>query len=372
MSEDVRNDMISQRLAQAYQKHLQAELEVMAAGAQAQAGGPKVNIYSNGGYGCNGYTFNILVTNNGYVDYGQAATTVQDGEASPEKTRAEPRVLVIRDVRVCAMQSGTAALLDSGATHSLRSAKDKMEWEAAEHVTVQLAGNVSMPMRMSSGGSLLMPPKQATERFGQVRHDHQTIVPLGELVRTLGYTLIWSGEGCFLEDEAGRRTKLKISGGCPHLQETEALALIARLEDRKREELENGTMTTLDRMAMAVAYMEKSWLEHLESYVRKGTTEDGLRAVRDAPFLEGVPGECIDGLVQGNILSAGWKVFKDIEFLSRAQRRRLWNAKRWVVHLYAGDPGHYEFFQLDQAGTVVLELDVQRCKAHDVLRDKTW
>ena len=80
----------------------------------------------------------------------------------------------------------------------------------------------------------------------------------------------------------------------------------------------------------------------------------------------------MDGLVQDNINGDGWAILKEIEFLSRPQRRKLWSAKRWVIHLYAGAPGNHEMFYLDDAGTVVLELDLQRCRAHDLLRSSTW
>ena len=42
---------------------------------------------------------------------------------SPEKTRPSMKVLHLKDIRVCSMEASTTALLDSGATHSLRTAK---------------------------------------------------------------------------------------------------------------------------------------------------------------------------------------------------------------------------------------------------------
>ncbi|CAE7322989.1 TY4B-J, partial [Symbiodinium sp. CCMP2456] len=164
-------------------------------------------------------------------------------------------------------------------------AVDEEEWTAADEVVVQLAGNKSLTMSSAS---------TAATAGGQ------TIVPLGELVKTLGYTLNW-------------------------------------LEDRKRERLENEMTLTTDRVAMA-----------------------------------DVPGECLSGLAQGGILEAGWRNMKNIDYLTRPQKRHLWAAKKWIVHLCAGNPGHYQFFQLDEGSTAVLELDVDRCRGHDVLRDPTW
>ena len=296
----------------------------------------------------------------------------KDGESSPEKTqRAEMRVLKVKDVMVCQLREGSSALLDSGATHCLRTAKSKDEWTMAEEVSVQLAGAATLRMRMNEHGTLLMPPARSDDasRGGEQSH---TIVPLGELVKTLGYTLVWAPTKCYLEDGEGRRTQLSTSRGCPHMCEAEALSLIARVEGRRREQMENSVQATLDQVTIATAMMEQTWMDFMIKYVRAGDPDDGRRALRDAPFLQGLPGECLNGLVQADVRDGGWRIFKDIEFLSRAQRRRLWTAKRWVVHLCAGNPGHWEVFKLDKGSTTVLELDIQRCISHDITRTSTW
>ena len=295
-----------------------------------------------------------------------------DGESSPEKTKAELKVLNLRDVRVSAMDRSTTALLDSGATHCLRNAHDREEWLQSEEVLVQLAGDNALTMRLSSGGSLLMPPRSHATSTSTRTTRGQTIVPLGELVKTLGYSLDWSQRGCFLVDPNGFSRSLGVSGGCPLMQEAEALALISRLEDRKREMLENATVTTQDTVEASEMMMEKSWRTYLEKYVATGGMEAALRAIRDSPMLSQLPGDCVSGLAQANVFKDGWKIFKDIEYLSRPQRRRLWTAKRWVIHLYAGCPGHFQIYQLDEGDTVVVELDVQRNRSHDVTRSSTW
>ena len=82
------------------------------------------------------------------------------GDSSPEKTKPEVKVIRLRDVRVCSMRSSATALVDSGATHSLRTARDLDEWSSAEEVMVQLAGSHQLPMRMTKSGTLLIaPPK---------------------------------------------------------------------------------------------------------------------------------------------------------------------------------------------------------------------
>ncbi|CAE7226300.1 GIP, partial [Symbiodinium sp. CCMP2456] len=212
-------------------------------------------------------------------------------------------------------------------------------------VLVQLAGSSKLMMRINDAG--------------------QTIVPLGELVSTLGYSLEWTPTHCILKDSGGTVTRLKVQGGCPQMCELEALSMISRIEDRRRENLENATQDTEDALAMAALQLDKSWKDHLQDFVAGGDMQAGLRALRDAPYLQGLPGECLNGLLEPDLKDAGWSALKSVDFLSRPQRRRLWSAKRWVVHMFAGNPGHYQMFQVDEGDTVMIELDVDRCKGQD-------
>ena len=61
------------------------------------------------------------------------------------------------------------ALLDSGATHPIRQARDQVEWAAAMQVQVALAGD-----NTTSSGTLLLPPG----RDGLI----QPIVPMGAII----------------------------------------------------------------------------------------------------------------------------------------------------------------------------------------------
>ncbi|OLP98923.1 hypothetical protein AK812_SmicGene18592 [Symbiodinium microadriaticum] len=254
-----------------------------------------------------------------------------------EDQKPEMRVLNVRDVMVCELRETSSPLLDSGATQRLRIARSQDEWRTAEEVNVQLAGAASLRMRMDDKGITYDSPTRG----------------VGE--KTLGYTLDWAPTRCYLE--------------------AEALSLIARVEDRKREQMENSAQATPDLVTLATAMMEQTWMDFVIKYVRTGDTDDGRRALRDAPFLQGLQGECLNGLVQGNLKDKGWCVFKEIEYLSRPQRRKLWTARRWIVHVCsgsAGNPGHWEIFRLDQGSTAVIELDIQRCKSHDITRTSTW
>ncbi|CAE7231831.1 TY5A, partial [Symbiodinium sp. CCMP2456] len=241
----------------------------------------------------------------------QGAEPQSDG--SPEKTRPVIKTLRLMDIRVCSMESAATALLDSGATHSLRSAANAQEWLEAEEVAVQLAGNHHLTMRITQSGTLLMPRQEDREGHGKLA-----------------------------------------------------------IQDRKLERLENEMLTTRDKVGLSAVAMERHWNHYLYDYVGKGSFESGLRAVRDAPFFEDLPGECISGLIPGAGLENGWEIFKLNGFLTRPQRRKLMGSKRWVVHLFAGKEGHWELMQLDQGETSVVELDLARCSGHSILRDEIW
>ena len=301
----------------------------------------------------------------------QAQPTEGSTHTSPEKTRPQAKTLKLRDIRVCSVEGSTTALVDSGATHSLRTAATQWEWDTADNVIVQLAGNHNLPMRITSAGTLLMPYKDNIHSAGS-QLQTQTIVPMGQLIETLGYEMMWNPAGCYLTSPEGQRIKLQVHQGCPQLQELEALSLIARLEDRKLEQLKNTTLTTRDKVNMSMMSMERTWQHYLFDYVTTGSFESGLRAVRDAPYLEDLPGECLAHTIPTQGLWSGWDIMKEIGFLTRSQKRRLFTSKRWVVHLFAGKEGHWEIFKLDQGDTMVIELDVARCAGQSLLRSEVW
>ena len=84
------------------------------------------------------------------------------------------------------------ALLDSGATHALRAAESEKEWLESELVKVTLAGGQSVNMRMNAASK--------TEK-DQVTN--MPIIPMGELVQTLGYKMEWVGRKCKLVSREG-------------------------------------------------------------------------------------------------------------------------------------------------------------------------
>ncbi|CAE7744407.1 unnamed protein product [Symbiodinium sp. CCMP2592] len=276
---------------QTYQKHLQAEIEVIAAGTRASdfvVGKPGARPSQGGAAGKDKtgtasqsstmaplslplsstapstasttisgtpWTFEALVQAAQQVVQSQG---LSDGGSSPEKTASAQRKTVkISYIHVCSTGRSAAALLDSGATHCLRSAYDRDEWQQSEEILVELAGGSNLVMRMSSTGTLLMPPRSTTTSATTTATAAQTIVPVGQLVKVLGYTLVRQNAAFYF--------------ACPQLCEAEALSLIARIEDRKRETLENLVEDTKDRVSVAAQRMSRGWQDHLLEYVETGS-----------------------------------------------------------------------------------------------------
>ena len=89
----------------------------------------------------------------------------------------------VKAVSVCSVNKGkgyTRALLDGGATHILRPAKNKAEFDRAVPIQVELAAGVATLRQVRTTGTLV------------TDFDTQLIVPLGKVVR-LGYKVSWEG-----------------------------------------------------------------------------------------------------------------------------------------------------------------------------------
>ena len=263
------------------------------------------------------------------------------------------------------------ALLDSGATHPMRQAKDQHEWDDALEVQVSLAGDNSTLMRLTQSGTLLLPP---LERAGNV----QPIVPMGAVIEQLGYSLVWSAGSCKLYPPNGKALRLRVKNGCPEVVESQALTLISRLEEHKLqqvEELRRRTEQGKDRIRQAKLAMDKTWWDHLVDYVSSPNTGSGQMAVSTAPFFQEVPDKALQGILppQGVDAEPFWEAIKKaLPHLNRRRRKALHQSKNWVVHLFAGAKSHKPLMKLESDDTVVLELDIQRSAAQNVYNDALW
>ena len=254
------------------------------------------------------------------------------------------------------------ALVDTGATHPLRKAASSSEWSAANRVTVNLAGNKQVEMRITPTGTLLLPISESGST---------TIVPVGELVQTLGYRLDWSRSRCRLVAPDGASMKLSMRDGCPQLPEYQALTLISRLEEKKLDELRSATKETERIVQSAAMSMTKSWFSSLVDFC-SADVRSGYRALDESPFLKDVPDDAKSGLVTGNDLSNGWQVLKRMTCWNRAFRRRLLQSNSWIIHFFSGKGSNPAFKPLDAGDNVLLEIDLLNSSQMNVDSQALW
>ena len=172
------------------------------------------------------------------------------------------------------------ALLDSGATHVLRPAKDEQEHLSSKEVPVVLAGDERRLLRQTPAGSIILKPSNGEEA--------QTIIPLGKLVESLGCVMKWSRGGLTLKHPKYGTIRTRIRAGCPEIADSvQAARLIAELENRKLEELRERTADLRDRLN-AIRMMEAK-NEDLAAYAQEGCVVDGLQAIYKSPVFQGLP-----------------------------------------------------------------------------------
>ena len=293
---------------------------------------------------------------------GQTSPTYQ--QAGGEAGSASLRVMSLSNPK--RGQDGSyveaTALVDTGATHPLRKAASSSEWSAANRVMVNLAGNRQIEMRITPAGTLLLPISESGST---------TIVPVGELVQTLGYRLDWSRSRCRLVAPDGASMRLSMRDGCPQLPEYQALTLISRLEERKLDELQRATKETERVVRSAAMSMTKSWFASLVDFC-SGDVHSGYRAMDEAPFLKDVPEDAKSGLVTKSDLSNGWQLLKKMTCWNRAFRRRLMRSNSWIIHFFSGKGSSPAFKSLDAGGNVLLEIDILTSSQMNVDSQPLW
>ncbi|CAE7473244.1 PIP5K4, partial [Symbiodinium necroappetens] len=216
-------------------------------------------------------------------------------------------------------------LLDSGATHPLRGRTERDQAGAMDNVNVTLAGENRVQMTQNKAGTII------------AHQDAQPIVPLGTLVKALGYEFVWDHRGCRLRHPDKKEVRVYTRSACPEVMQCDALRLIAELEEAKLAE----TMSSLAQLKASVMaakeYKERSWRDHVQDYVASGVYESGVKAVMCAPFMHHVPMkdqlQTIVPLPKDE--GEAWQWMKRFP-MNRAKRRRLWQTGEWTVHLFSG------------------------------------
>ena len=226
----------------------------------------------------------------------------------------------LRVCNICKIGGGESysMLLDGGATHCLRKAKNQREWDKGIPVEVQLASGC-MKMKINPISKTLIVEEDGV----------QPIIPVNKLT-ALGYEINWTKSGCLVSHAVKGDLKIVMEQGCPTVQRSTGEELMKEIEILEEE-----------RAALRAVF--------LGGRVAESDEEKAIVKLKEMfpevplELLEKVPGK------------RNWSGH-DLPF-NRRRRRQIDQAKIVIVHLFAGkaDP---VWQQQEKDGVVVICLDV--------------
>ena len=152
-------------------------------------------------------------TTRGETSKGSGAQTAEDRLGTEGELLQEAAQIIktirgpsLRTVALYQLGGGDGlVLLDSGATHALRPAKDSREWQEAKPVTVSLAEGTTKGFRVKKFTKALLSEPEV---------DTPWILPLGGMAKA-GFNISWKDEECAVQDPEGRDILVDIKDGCP-------------------------------------------------------------------------------------------------------------------------------------------------------------
>ena len=249
--------------------------------------------------------------------------------------------------------TGSGGLLDSGASHPMRSASPE-EYHGGCPVTVTLAGEDVRVLRQNPQGTVLVE--------GRV----QPIVPLGALIKDLGYTLQWGPNHLKLSHPEKGPIKVRVQNNCPEVAACDALAMIRELELAQVTTLNRHVETLKARLEVLKLEERREWPELVKEYMNTGKRGSLLKAVMKCPFTKGLPSEVQSLLLEDFNKDDGATYLKALP-LPRRKRKALMNSNNWVVAMFLGENDHSDPFRMiPMCGKVVLEVDIAHSRLWDL------
>ncbi|CAE7778026.1 unnamed protein product [Symbiodinium sp. CCMP2592] len=263
------------------------------------------------------------------------------------------------------------ALLDSGASHAYRAPHSATELEAARRVGVSLATGEERAIPQNPGGTLLM------ENSGD-----GTILPMGQLVQLLGCKVSWEPNKLTVIHPVHGRLRVRLRGHCPVLPVTQALELIAELEQKRMASFER---TVKEFQQQIKVIKEKglqswTWREHLQAAREGGDRTHVAGFLHKNPVFSTINAEALLGVPEHVPLGGrdGWNLLKGMPW-SRSKRKALFQSDSWVVHLFSGEEKSDGAKQRDTmkrsfwgealtGDEVLLEVDLTSSKSMDLLQ----
>ncbi|CAE7621651.1 unnamed protein product [Symbiodinium sp. CCMP2592] len=195
------------------------------------------------------------------------------------------------------------ALLDSGASHAYRPPISASELEGARRVGVSLATGEERAIPQNPGGTLLM------ENSGD-----GTILPMGQLVQLLGCRVSWEPNKLTVIHPVHGRLRVRLRGHCPVLPVTQALELIAELEQKRMASFER-TVKELQQQIKVIkekGLQSWTWREHLRAAREGGDRTHVAGFLHKNPVFSTVNAEALLGVPEHVPLGGrdGWKLLK--------------------------------------------------------------
>ena len=225
-------------------------------------------------------------------------------------------------------------LIDSGATHGLRPARDQDEWEQGERTTVQLANGTTDAFRLKRGTKILL---------GNPEHAASWIVPMGALAE-LDFTMKWTGNQCQLQDDVGRQFHVQVKQGCPMVSLTDGQKLLQWLEGYQVHQWR--------KLAMIRTFMKNP--EEVDPGKLDLEMAITIKLRRLFPDL---PEEILGKLVP-HLEAMKSENFGSMVPWNRHKRRRLKKARNVVLHVFSGDNPQWWERNLNTATMEVFCVDV--------------
>ncbi|CAE6966844.1 GIP [Symbiodinium sp. CCMP2592] len=249
------------------------------------------------------------------------------------------------------------ALLDSGATHAVIPYNPSLQ--DLDSVPVTLAGDARDQWWKTKGGTLVVPPQGQPANSKEL----QMILPFGALVQTLGCKVSWSKRSglTVIHPRLGRLKTGISKNTCPFVQEEQALALIAELEERRLAQFEEEVQTLHCHLESLEKPLDPT--EALRIFAMSGSRQDALRAVLAQPYFSDAREDLRSRLAEqlpGFDEESGKEVLKGLP-LNRASRRELLSSRRWLVHLCSGTPERNDPLRewAQERGVKLLQVDIQ-------------
>ena len=228
-----------------------------------------------------------------------------------------PRVRAVCEVKSMQASQEVRTLIDGGATHCLRQAKSRAEWNAAVPVRVFLATGEAQLRQNVESATLL------------VEEAIQPIIPVSKLVEG-GYVVSWCKKKCEVEHGSHGKIPIVMVQGCPTVSKAWGEKLMMEIEDMEKKRAK--VRAILECSVLAEDQWEKEVAE-----LRTLFPEVPSR------ILEQVPGE--SQWDSGQIP------------LNRRKRRQLEKAKYIVINMFSGGDGS-RWSRLESNEVAVLNIDI--------------